>query len=55
MRDATDPALKGLLDRYVDALLAGRSPSEAYEEVLAPQVERLEAALKTHVASFAKR
>jgi len=49
LRDASHPAFKGVLDRYFDALLAGRSQQEAYDAVLAPMVETLQAALAKHV------
>jgi tetratricopeptide (TPR) repeat protein len=49
LRDPSHPAFKGVLDRYFDALLAGKSRQEAYDEVFAPMVETLQAALVVHV------
>lgn len=55
LRETSDPALKGLLDRYFDAILAGRSQAEACDEVLAPHVARIESALRSHVAALRSR
>jgi hypothetical protein len=50
-----DPSLTGLLDRYFDALLAGRSQDEAWREVLAPNVDLIEKSLRTYVTFLALR
>jgi tetratricopeptide (TPR) repeat protein len=52
LRDSSHPAFKGVLDRYFDALLAGKSRREAYDEVFAPMVETLQAALAKHVSEL---
>lgn len=55
LRAPPDPAMKDLLDRYFDTLLEGRSQTEAYEKILAPLVDPLEAALRAHVGALTGR
>ena len=51
LRDAADPPLQGLLDAYFDALLAGRSQLEAYDEVPAVLTGLRERGLRLVVCS----
>ncbi len=46
LRGAKDATLGSVLDRYLDALLAGRSQQEAYAAVLAPVVPQIEKMLR---------
>lgn len=52
LRTPDDPRLKGVLDAYTDAVLAGRSQREAYDAVLAPHVAAIEAGVKRHVQTM---
>lgn len=49
LRAPREAALAGVLDRYFDALLAGRSQREAFDQVLAPVLPVLRGALERHV------
>lgn len=55
LRETVEPSLKGVLDRYVDAIFAGRSQRQAYCDVLAPVVGAMEAELRNHVNGLRSR
>ncbi|MCG3135200.1 MAG: hypothetical protein HMLKMBBP_02706 [Planctomycetes bacterium] len=49
LRETKDPRFAGLLDRYLDAILARKSAEEAYDAVLEPVIEPLIDAWTSHV------
>jgi tetratricopeptide (TPR) repeat protein len=55
LRETSNAQLKGVLDRYFDALLAGKSQKEAYDAVLAPLVSAIERELSLHVRMLATK
>lgn len=55
LRYSKEPRLAGCLGRYFDALLSGRSASEAYDEVMSPIAAEIDAALKRFVESLPER
>jgi hypothetical protein len=52
LRDPKETQFKGVLDRYFDALVVGKSQKEAYEAVLLPLLTKIETALKSHVETL---
>ena len=55
LRETSEAQLKGVLDRYFDALLAGKSQQEAYDAVLAPVLPVIERELSLHVRMLASK
>lgn len=55
LRETKDPKLAGILDRYFDALLAGRSGAQAYDDVMAPVADEIDAAVRRYVVSLPVR
>lgn len=52
LRSAKDPAIAGLLDRYLDALIAGKGREEAFEQVLKPVIGTLQEQFDAHVRAL---
>lgn len=53
LRDTKDARFKGLLDRYTDAILAGKSADEAYEAILKPSIGALQPAFDEYATTLA--
>lgn len=52
LRETKNPALKGVLDRYLDALIAGKGRADAYREVIEPVFPLLEQEWREHLDDF---
>lgn len=54
LRETKHPELKGLLDRYLDALIAGKGREGAYTEVLEPVITTLNREWRIHIAALGR-